>query len=148
LNLLLFFIGTVKKAGVLKIIHEKYLPKKQDMLTDEFYSFFEEAIEQNPEIKTHMKKAQEDMNPLKVLNIFEKISAEVFFIFISLVNKVIRRSNKNNPFLLKKKDCEVLGLDATYGRPENLIWTYLPVPPCCIRPSVAMDTGAGRYYHS
>jgi hypothetical protein len=29
------------------------------------------------------------------------------------------------------------------SRPEQLILTHLPVPPCCIRPSVAMGVGQG-----
>ena len=28
-------------------------------------------------------------------------------------------------------------------RPENLLMTYVPVPPVCIRPSVEMDSRAG-----
>eukprot|EP00960_Hanusia_phi_P070538 767330-Hanusia_phi.AAC.12 len=31
-----------------------------------------------------------------------------------------------------------------HSRPEELIITHLPVPPCCIRPSVAMGVGALR----
>ena len=28
-------------------------------------------------------------------------------------------------------------------QPEDLLMTYVPVPPVCIRPSVEMDSGAG-----
>ena len=33
----------------------------------------------------------------------------------------------------------MLGLQPVWGRPEELIWQYLSVPPVCIRPSVAQD---------
>ena len=33
-------------------------------------------------------------------------------------------------------------MPAKYGQDE-LILTHIPVPPCCIRPSVAMGVGAG-----
>lgn len=33
----------------------------------------------------------------------------------------------------------MLGLSEQHGRPEWYIWQYLPVPPCCIRPSVLQD---------
>ncbi len=35
----------------------------------------------------------------------------------------------------------MLGLDPEHGRPEQFLWTHVPVPPVCIRPSVAMDRG-------
>lgn len=34
-------------------------------------------------------------------------------------------------------------MSSEHSRPEELILTHLPVPPCCIRPSVAMGVGAG-----
>lgn len=64
------------------------------------------------EIGPHIAKAHEDMNPLKVLNLFKQITAV---------------------------DCELLGLDPAVGRPEEFIWQYLSVPPVCIRPSVAQE---------
>ncbi|KIW08901.1 uncharacterized protein PV09_00821 [Verruconis gallopava] len=38
-------------------------------------------------------------------------------------------------------DCELLGIDSSRGRPESYLWTYLPVPPTNIRPSVPGDQG-------
>lgn len=32
-----------------------------------------------------------------------------------------------------------MGMDPKFGRPERFLWTAVPVPPACIRPSVAMD---------
>jgi DNA-directed RNA polymerase III subunit RPC1 len=39
------------------------------------------------------------------------------------------------------EDCPLLGLNINNGRPESYIWTYLPVPPPNIRPSVPGDQG-------
>ncbi len=66
----------------------------------------------NGDITPHLNKAQEDLNPLKALDLFKRISDE---------------------------DCELLGLRPEFGRPEEYIWQYICVPPVCIRPSVAQD---------
>ncbi len=66
----------------------------------------------NGDISPHLNKAQEDLNPLKALDLFKRISDE---------------------------DCELLGLRPEFGRPEEYIWQYICVPPVCIRPSVAQD---------
>lgn len=111
--------GFVRKVGVLKIVHEKYnkATKKIQEEVDEFRNSFQEAIENNPDIRQHLPKAQEDLNPLKVQEILSKIPSE---------------------------DCELLGLDPmSGGRPELFLWTHIPVPPACIRPSVAMTLEGG-----
>ncbi|KAI8055130.1 hypothetical protein BDF22DRAFT_725512 [Syncephalis plumigaleata] len=107
--------GTVKKVGALKIVHEKYRQKRTAMEKEDFRRTFDEAITFAPELKPHINKAHDDMNPLKVLRLFEAITSE---------------------------DCELLGLDPAHGRPELYIWTALPVPPVCIRPSVSQDDGS------
>ncbi|KAK9768440.1 DNA-directed RNA polymerase III subunit C1 (rpo31) [Basidiobolus ranarum] len=104
--------GVVKKVGPLKITHEKFRAKRTASEQESFKQTFENAIAFAPELKSHVGKAQEDMNPLRVMQLFEKIIAE---------------------------DCELLGLDPEEGRPESYIWRALPVPPVCIRPSVAQD---------
>ncbi|PWY98687.1 putative RPO31-DNA-directed RNA polymerase III, 160 kd subunit [Testicularia cyperi] len=105
--------GTVKKQGQLKIVHEKFRAKK---VADEYQAFkssFDTNIKMgNGDITPHLTKAQEDLNPLKVLDLFKRISDE---------------------------DCELLGLRPDFGRPEEYIWQYICVPPVCIRPSVAQD---------
>jgi DNA-directed RNA polymerase III subunit RPC1 len=112
-------LGTVKKVGVLKIVHEKYRAKSKSAELSVFRESFKNAIVHMPEIKPHLAKAQDDLNPLRVYDLFCRISAE---------------------------DCELLGLDPKHGRPEQFIWTHIPVSPVCIRPSVAMDRGEmGRY---
>ena len=111
--------GFVRKVGVLKIVHEKYnkATKKTQEEIDDFRNSFHDAIEGNPDIRQHLTKAQEDLNPLKVQEILLKIPSE---------------------------DCELLGLDPiSGGRPELFLWTHIPVPPACIRPSVAMTLEGG-----
>lgn len=80
-----------------------------------FDGSFAEARRENPELDKHLRKAMEDLNPLRVLNLFKAISPT---------------------------DCELLGLNPTEGRPEMFIWQFLPAPPVCIRPSVAQDNAS------
>lgn len=68
----------------------------------------------NQDMARHTKKAVDDLPAIKVHRLFCNIASE---------------------------DCEVLGLDLNKGRPESYIWTYLPVPPPNIRPSVPGDQG-------
>ncbi|OSX60618.1 hypothetical protein POSPLADRAFT_1148493 [Postia placenta MAD-698-R-SB12] len=105
--------GTVKKAGALKIIHDKFRAKKTAEEMERWKSTFAPAVEAQKELAMYLNKAvHEDLNPLKVLNLFKRISDE---------------------------DCELLGLRPAYGRPEQYVWQYISVPPVCIRPSVAQD---------
>lgn len=76
---------------------------------------FRKAKETNADLEKHVKKAMEDLNPLRVLNLFKMISPT---------------------------DCELLGMDPTEGRPEMFIWQYVPAPPICIRPSVQQDASS------
>ncbi|KXN84194.1 DNA-directed RNA polymerase III subunit rpc1 [Leucoagaricus sp. SymC.cos] len=105
--------GTVKKAGALKIIHDKFRAKKTAEEMEKWKKTFAPAIEAQKELSLYLNKAvHEELNPLKVLDLFRRISDE---------------------------DCELLGLQPGWGRPEEFIWQYLSVPPVCIRPSVAQD---------
>ena len=81
----------------------------------EFDKSFDSAKRQQPELEKHLRKAMEDLNPLRVLNLFKMIDST---------------------------DCELLGLNPTEGRPEMFIWQYLPAPPVCVRPSVAQDNAS------
>lgn len=70
--------GTVKKAGALKIIHDKFRAKKTADEMEKFKLTFASAIEAQREIGVFLNKAvQEDLNPLKVLDLFKRISDEV-----------------------------------------------------------------------
>ncbi|KAJ3553806.1 hypothetical protein NP233_g12563 [Leucocoprinus birnbaumii] len=105
--------GTVKKAGALKIIHDKFRAKKTAEEMEKWKKTFAPAVEAQKELSMYLNKAvHEELNPLKVLDLFRRISDE---------------------------DCELLGLQPGWGRPEEFIWQYLSVPPVCIRPSVAQD---------
>ncbi|KAF8075932.1 hypothetical protein FPV67DRAFT_389261 [Lyophyllum atratum] len=105
--------GAVKKAGALKIIHDKFRAKKTAEEMEKWKKTFAPAVEAQKELAIYINKAvHEDLNPLKVLNLFRRISNE---------------------------DCELLGLNPKFGRPEEFIWQYISVPPVCIRPSVAQD---------
>jgi DNA-directed RNA polymerase III subunit RPC1 len=105
----------VKKVGPLKIIHEKFKKKQKCNEEFEFRESFENAAELDPWLKPHISKAQEDLNPLVVKNLFEGISDE---------------------------DCELMGLDPSNSRPELFLWSSFPVPPVCIRPSIGQENAS------
>jgi DNA-directed RNA polymerase III subunit RPC1 len=102
--------GTVKKIGYLTIVHERHKAKAGP--DPEFVETFTNAIAANEELKAVLHKAHDDLHPLRARQLFVRISDE---------------------------DCELLDMHPDYGRPEQLIWTCLPVPPACIRPSVGID---------
>lgn len=114
--------GRVKRAGAhpLKIIHEQFskfdlskaLKKTPPAAKLEFEKSFVEARKSNDLIDKNVKKAVDDLNPLRILNLFKRISSS---------------------------DCELLGMNPAEGRPEMFLWQYFPVPPVCIRPSVPQD---------
>lgn len=112
--------GQIRKVGALKIVHDKFVAynkstsqKKQPPPSKiEFDNSFVEAKKYVHDLDKHLRKAFEDLNPLRVLNLFKQISPS---------------------------DCELLGLDPSEGRPEMFLWQYVPAPPVCIRPSVAQE---------
>ncbi|KAI1778021.1 beta and beta-prime subunits of DNA dependent RNA-polymerase [Hypoxylon cercidicola] len=112
--------GQIRKIGALKIVHDKFVAynkstsqKKQPPPSKiEFDNSFLEAKKYVHDLDKHLRKAFEDLNPLRVLNLFKQISPS---------------------------DCELLGLDPSEGRPEMFLWQYVPAPPVCIRPSVAQE---------
>lgn len=113
--------GVVKKAALgslgpagLKIVHDtfRWIGKKPTPEKEVWDKEFEQVWYRNPELEKYLKRVMEDLNPLKVLNLFKQILSS---------------------------DCLLLGMDPERGRPEMYIWRFLPVPPVCIRPSVMMD---------
>lgn len=116
--------GRVRKSGTgpLKIVHERFhsydtskaVHKKPPKAKIEFEKSFENARKAVADVDRYMKKAVDDLNPLKILNLFRRVSAS---------------------------DCELLGMDPEEGRPEMMVWEYFPVPPVCLRPSVPQDAG-------
>ncbi|PNY27993.1 DNA-directed RNA polymerase subunit [Tolypocladium capitatum] len=115
--------GQIRKIGVLKLAHDKFVSYNKSTSAKKippeskvkFDSSFNNAKLANLELDKHLRKAMEDLNPLRVLNLFKLISPT---------------------------DCELLGLDHTDGRPEMFIWQFVPAPPVCIRPSVAQDNAS------
>ncbi|KZZ90018.1 DNA-directed RNA polymerase III largest subunit [Ascosphaera apis ARSEF 7405] len=114
--------GVVKKAGTsaLKIIHDKFrafnasasvkkIPPPSKIVFDQS---FDEAKRHNADIEKHFKKIMDDLNPLRVLSLFRRISNE---------------------------DCEILGCNPDEARPEMFLWQYIPAPPVAIRPSVGQE---------
>ena len=114
--------GKVKKAGQhpLKIIHDRYskynsssamkkVAPKSKASFDESFNYVRKI---NGEVEKHVKKAVDDMNPLRVLNLFKKVTSD---------------------------DCELLGMNPSEGKPDLLLWQFIPAPPVCIRPSVPQD---------
>ncbi|KAI9353353.1 hypothetical protein DFJ73DRAFT_924461, partial [Zopfochytrium polystomum] len=108
--------GTVKKVGALKVIHDRFKKKKTEEEVN-FRASFQAAAAKDSSLKPHLNKAQDDLSPLTVLRILERISDE---------------------------DCEVMGLDPVRGRPELFLWTAIPVPPVCIRPSVGQEDASNE----
>lgn len=112
--------GQIRKLGALKLVHDKFVAYNKSTSQKkvppakkiEFDNSFAEAKKNNPDLDKHARKAMEDLNPLRVLNLFKQVSAT---------------------------DCELLGMDPTEGRPEMFLWQYIPAPPVCIRPSVAQE---------
>ena len=74
-------LGPVKKSGLLKIVHEKYRPvsakQKTSQEVKEFRQVIQRVAEDNKELQPFINKAQETLNPLRVLQLFERIPDEV-----------------------------------------------------------------------
>lgn len=114
--------GPVRKVpnSPLKLVHNKFEAFNKSTAKSKATPWdkigwdkkFETAIQMNPEIEKHVKKAADDLDPLKVLRLFENISIT---------------------------DVELLGIDPKLSRPERFIWRYVPAPPVTIRPSVAQE---------
>ena len=71
----------MKKCGLLKILHEKYrlgsAHQKPPPEVQEFLLCLQVVTESNREIAPHTSKAQEVLNPLRVLNLFRNIPTQV-----------------------------------------------------------------------
>jgi hypothetical protein len=69
--------GTVKKAGALKIIHDKFRAKKTAEEMEKWKKTFTKAVEGQKELAMYLNKAaHEELNPLKVLDLFRRVSDE------------------------------------------------------------------------
>lgn len=73
---LILSAGVVKKATqTLKIMHDKYA--KDVSIKEDFQEEFQEPAKHNRELKTHLNKVQDDLNPIRILGLFERIPDEV-----------------------------------------------------------------------
>ncbi len=107
--------GTVKRVGALKIIHEKFKRKAETDEELQFKQSFNTAMQLDPYIKSFIHRAQEDLNPLTVKRLFERISAQ---------------------------DCELMGLCSIVSSPADFIWSSFAIPPNCLRPSVGQENSS------
>lgn len=124
--------GLVRKTGLLKLVHypdnnKPPAKKKHDDEDDvgeeddvkKHYAFHPEfgtAVAEDTELRKHIGKAADDLNPQRVLDLFMK---------------------------MPPGDVQLLDMDPKIGRPERLLVQYIPVPPLCIRPTVCSDPSVG-----
>ena len=112
--------GLVRKAGStsLKISHDKFKTFNSSTSAKKvaplekviFDNSFNNAKNVSTELDKHLKKAMDDLNPLRTLKLFRRIS---------------------------RADRELLGLRTV--NPESFVWQYIPAPPVSIRPTVGSD---------
>ncbi|KPI44783.1 DNA-directed RNA polymerase III subunit RPC1 [Cyphellophora attinorum] len=114
--------GQVRKAGSqsLKIMHHKFktfdASTRKDKMSNvplekqAFDSSFDFAKRTNTELDKHVKKAMDDLDALRTLKLFRRIS---------------------------RADRELLGLRDT--KPQSFLWLQIPAPPVAIRPSVGQE---------
>ena len=117
--------GPVRKApgNACKLVHMRFdhyyksTAKKKTEPGDKrkFDTAFRIVAAENTDIEKHIRRTVDDLLAVKVYDIFSRIS---------------------------QVDCKLLGVDPEQGRPESYLWTYLPVPPVTIRPSVPGDQGS------
>jgi DNA-directed RNA polymerase III subunit RPC1 len=111
--------GPVKKVASqvsLKLVHEQFRSRQSAELREEFEEQFESAKSANKDLVNHLQRAQDDINPARVKQLFTAITVD---------------------------DCELLWCNPAVAHPKDLLLSVILVPPVAIRPSVAMDTGAG-----
>ncbi|KAL8881089.1 MAG: hypothetical protein Q9198_001639 [Flavoplaca austrocitrina] len=117
--------GQVKKGTPhpLKLLHDRFstfnksksMKKEPPKAKIQFEESFNKAKEASGDVKKHLHKAVDDLNPLRVLNLFKQIPSS---------------------------DVELLGMNPAEGRPEMFLWQYVPAAPVCIRPSVPNETSS------
>lgn len=105
----------------MKISHDKFksynastarskVPPEEKKLYDQS---FQNAKLNNSEIDKHLKKAMDDLTPLRVYRLLKRV---------------------------RRPDRHLLGLFS--AKPEEFLWTYIPAPPACIRPSVGQEASS------
>lgn len=69
--------GMVKKVGALKLVHERFREKQHIDRRRQFLGEFDEAVKLDESLAPHLNKAQDDLNPIRIMNIFSRIPPEV-----------------------------------------------------------------------
>ena len=70
--------GVVKKSGALKISHEPFRSVKMAEAKKDWMASFATAVAEQQAIEANLSRASEDLNPLKVLELFKRVTAEVY----------------------------------------------------------------------
>jgi len=111
--------GEVKKIAAMRFCHMKWDKTKKSITEkQQFVQHFKDAQQTNKEVENEMlDKAGEDLTPLVCRTLFSKIPPE---------------------------DLVFLDMVPTSGRPEDMILTHIPVPPCCLRPAVNTGSSASN----
>lgn len=117
--------GPVRKVpgNACKLVHLRFehyfksTAKKKSEPGDKrkFDTAFRTALTENSDLERHLRRIVDELLAVKVYDIFSRIP---------------------------QSDCRLLGVNPKEGRPESYLWTYLPVPPVTIRPSVPGDQGS------
>eukprot|EP00939_MAST-03C_sp_MAST-3C-sp1_P005445 g5445.t1 len=113
------FNGNIRKvtgSKGLRLVHEVYKEKRAKNQQQVFLADIHLCSSQNEDIEQNKGKAQDDMNPVVVYDLFKRIPLA---------------------------DLDLLNLQPS-NRPEKLVLTHVLVPPVCIRPSVQMAGGASN----
>ena len=104
--------GTVKKLPnqACRIIHAKYNDKANNSEAESrMMDDFLHSLSANTMLTEAMKNTYEELDALKVYDLFERI---------------------------KDEDIPLFDMDSEFCRPIDMLITHIPVPPSCIRPSV------------
>lgn len=114
------FNGVVKKLHAqggqaqkpFKIIHDKYKKIGNEVLEEELAREFDLAMTLNKDFEQGLRKAFEEIDPLKTYRLFENI---------------------------REEDVILFDMDYKKCHPTDFLVTHMPAPPVCIRPSVAVS---------
>ena len=94
-----------------KIIHDKFRKKGNENLEEELARDFDYVVNLNKDFEQGLRKAYEELDPLKTYKLFENIAQDEILLF---------------------------DMDFKMCHPVDLLVTQLPAPPIPIRPSVAV----------
>lgn len=69
--------GIVRKVGALRIQYEKFRPKKNSEEKRAYLDTFKHALHENRELSGYLNKGVEDVNALRAITLFRRISPDV-----------------------------------------------------------------------